>query len=270
MMPLLPRSLFLSMFVIIAGSNAHADEPFTKPASVEARDRLSRGNNLYRVGDFEKAIEEYEAGAVVEPVPIFEYNLGQCYRQLGEYDAAKRHYERFLSGARPQGEVLEAVESFITQMDAERERTRASQPVKDPVPASTSVVAPPASAAAATTSAISPVPSTVSVAEPWYADGIGWGVAGTGVAGMGLAAALFVNAKTVRDDANTTADPMQRHSLLREADTSRRLGTVIAIGAVGVFVTGIVKLALHESNAGQPTAWNIGISRGAVTLQTRF
>jgi hypothetical protein len=264
------RLLLFSMLVSIAGSNAHADEPFTKPASVEARDRLSRGNKLYRVGDFEKAIEEYEAGALVEPVPIFDYNLGQCYRQLGEYEAAKRHYARFLSGARPEGEVLEAVESFITQMDAERERTRALQPVGRPLPASTIVVAPPASAAGATTSTVSSVPSSVSVAEPWYADGIGWGIAGTGVAGMGLAAALFVNSGTVRDDANTTADPMRRHSLLREADTSRRLGTVIGIGAVGVFATGIVKLALHESNADQPTAWNIGVSRGAVTLQTRF
>lgn len=36
-------------------------------------------------------IVEYNAGALVEPAPVFDYNLGQSYRQLGKYREALWH-----------------------------------------------------------------------------------------------------------------------------------------------------------------------------------
>jgi hypothetical protein len=48
-----------------------------------AREHLIRGNRLYNTRAFDAAIEAYKAGALAEPAPVFDYNLGQTYRQLG-------------------------------------------------------------------------------------------------------------------------------------------------------------------------------------------
>lgn len=98
--------------LFIAGA-ARAD-PFAKPASPEAREHLIRGNRLYGVRSFEEAITEYKAGALVEPAPVFDYNLGQCFRQLGRYQEALWYYQQFLSSGNPEGEVLGAIRpSFL-------------------------------------------------------------------------------------------------------------------------------------------------------------
>lgn len=46
--------------------------------------------------EFDGAVKEYKAGALIESAAIFDYNLGQCYRQLGKYADAIWHYERCL------------------------------------------------------------------------------------------------------------------------------------------------------------------------------
>jgi tetratricopeptide (TPR) repeat protein len=78
--------------LLFIASAARAD-PFAKPATPEAREHLTRGNRLYGVRSFEEAIAEYKAGALVEPAPVFDYNLGQCFRQLRRYREALWYYE---------------------------------------------------------------------------------------------------------------------------------------------------------------------------------
>jgi tetratricopeptide (TPR) repeat protein len=122
---------FASLLVVSLGfvlaTTAHAD-PLAKPTNVVARDYLTTGNRFYRLREFEKAIEEYKAGAVREDSPIFYYNLGQCYRQLGRYEDAIWHYERFLERGKPTGEVEASVRDFIVQMRGELEKKAMKQP----------------------------------------------------------------------------------------------------------------------------------------------
>lgn len=103
---------------------AHADA-LSKPTSREARNHLALGNRLYGIRSFEEAAGEYKAGALVEPAPVFDYNLGQCYRQLAKYQEALWHYERFRTRGSPQGELLDSVNHFITQMSAELDKKKA-------------------------------------------------------------------------------------------------------------------------------------------------
>lgn len=72
--------------VLIVGAARAA--PLARPASPEAQEHLDRGNRLYGTRPFEEAIAEYKAGALIEPAPVFDYNLGQCFRQLGRYQEA--------------------------------------------------------------------------------------------------------------------------------------------------------------------------------------
>src|SRR5690348_7410836 len=99
----LPLKWFVVLISFIVASKAVAGfaDPLGKPSKTEARDHLDRGNNLYNIGSFEDAIIEYKAGALIEPAPVFDYNLGQSYRQLGKYQEALWHYDRFLNKGQP-------------------------------------------------------------------------------------------------------------------------------------------------------------------------
>src|ERR1041385_5826762 len=168
-MRFIARALMMVMVfgTLFAAEEVQAD-PLARPGSPEARGHLIRGNRLYGVRSFEEAAAEYKAGAVIEPAPVFDYNLGQCFRQLGKYQDAIWHYERFLSRGNPQGELLDAVKGFIAQMKAELDRKAMTQPPTDPEPSTRGEPI----AARAHTEQIA-----TEHAQPWYADRIGWGLA---------------------------------------------------------------------------------------------
>ena len=79
--------LLVAMLVAALPATAHGD-PLAKPASAIACEHLTAGNRLYRLREFEKAVEAYKAGAISEDAPVFHYNLAQCYRELGRYEEA--------------------------------------------------------------------------------------------------------------------------------------------------------------------------------------
>ena len=64
---------------------------------------MDRGNQLYAEARWQEAISEYEAGALIEHAPVFEYNLGQFHRKCGDYQAALLHYDRFVTDGQPEG-----------------------------------------------------------------------------------------------------------------------------------------------------------------------
>jgi tetratricopeptide (TPR) repeat protein len=131
---------FASLFVVCLTSalatTADAD-PLAKPTNAVAREHLATGNRYYRLREFEKAVEEYKAGAVREDGPVFYYNLGQCYRQLGRYEDAIWHYERFLERGKPTGEIEASVKKFIVQMKDQIGKAAMKQPPVEPAPTST-------------------------------------------------------------------------------------------------------------------------------------
>ena len=120
-------------------SGAWAGDPsLAGPKTPVAHEHFARGNRLYRIRQFEGAIAEYQAGAVLELAPVFDYNLGQCYRQLGKYADAIWHYERFLKNARPGSELSALVSGFLQQMRGELERRAMTQPPTDVAPGAAS------------------------------------------------------------------------------------------------------------------------------------
>src|SRR5262245_31421413 len=126
-------SLLVVSLIAALATTARAD-PLGKPNNPAAREHLATGTRFYRVRASETAVEEYKAGAVKEDAPVFYYNLGQCYRQLGRYEDAIWHYERFLDRGKPTGNLEASVRKFIAQMKAELERAAMKQPPVEPAP----------------------------------------------------------------------------------------------------------------------------------------
>ena len=206
---------------------AQADA-LSKPTSPEARSHLALGNRLYGVRSFEEATGEYKAGALIEPAPVFDYNLGQCYRQLGKYQEALWHYERFRTRGSPQGELLDAVNHFITQMSAELDKEKAEARTQ-PVPVAVASHAGP----------------RMSIRRKWA---IGVGSGGGALVGVGVI--LGLRARHLQQDADdlcpmVSCDRAQEANALIErgkdnafhANLAVGIGAAAAVGAAVLWFT---------------------------------
>jgi tetratricopeptide (TPR) repeat protein len=252
--------------------------PFAKPALADARSHLELGNKLYNVRSFDEAIVEYKAGALIEPAPVFDYNLGQCYRFLGKYEDSIWHYERFLARGKPEGKALDAVHDFIAQMRSELDKKAMTQKPTDAAPGASQ---PPTDAAPSAAPSASqpdrpsqspPLPEqAVGVrTEAWYRDGFGWGLTGAGVVGLAVGGGFLASASSLRADANATKIQGEYNRLRDKANTRDLLGAVIGIGGAGVLVTGIIKLAIHSEGPDRVAEWNVSASGDGFIVFGRF
>jgi tetratricopeptide (TPR) repeat protein len=261
-MPTVIRMSCVVIVLVLVGAPRVADagDPaIRKPKAVAALDHLARATKLYNVRSFEEAAREYKAGALVEAAPVFDYNLGQCYRQLGRYKEAIWHYERFIKTSPETPERNESVTGFIAQMRAELENRAMTAPPTEPAASAAVPTVPPIAAAPAVGS---PAP------EPWYADGVGWGLAAGGVIALGGSAALLVSAAGLDDDANHTSMQRASDELHDRAYTRSLAGAALGIGGVALLATGIVKLVVTPT-ARTETA-GVAIAPGGVSVFGRF
>lgn len=265
-MPLFVRPILIAVLVASGASSALAGNPLAKPDSADARDHLARGNKLYSVRDFEKAIDEYKAGALVEQAPVFDYNLGQCYRQLGDYEAAKWHYEQFLRRGQPEGKVIEAVNGFISQMDAELQKKAMSQQPTEAAPTEAVSEQP-----AAPVEPVAKLSDTAPTPPHRSFRALAWGLTGAGVVGVGVGGALLWNASSLRDDANNTVDQSTRDALFEKADSRSLLGTVIGISGGALLAAGVITFVLDRpSDSRSTTAWTMGASPHGIFAVGQF
>lgn len=251
--------------VLFGACDARAeDASMTKPSKPAARERLAAGNKLYRIREFEKAAEEYKAGALIEDAPLFYYNLGQCFRQLGRQEDAIWHYDRFLERGKPTGQVRTAVEEFLAQLRQELQRKAAPPPAEAPPPTNQPDPPPPPAP-----------PAFVRVrvpGEPWHRDRIALALTGGGVLATGIGAALLISAKGIEDNANTEPAQVERQRL-RDRSAGRRV-TGVVVGGVGVAVllVGLVKLAItpddHEEI--RSAAVRVGVTADTVFVAGSF
>jgi tetratricopeptide (TPR) repeat protein len=241
------------VFVLtLAASVAHADA--LHPASLDATKHLDAGKNYFRNRDFKQAVEEFKAGALIERAPIFDLNLAQAYRELGDYKAAIWHYRQFLreytiaddyiDGAK---EKLSEAERLLAQQDAlSAQEPKASTPV-------------------------SPTPRPQVATERWYHDWFGWSVTGVGVAAAVTGVLFLNNASDINDQANRTSNQQDSAALHDRADTRSLIGDAFLIAGAAAAVTGIIKLAVPPSEPPADVAhWSIGVSPTGVVVFGQF
>lgn len=268
----------LIIIVVVLGSlvgrpslSAAQTSPLAKPTLPEAREHLALGNKLYNVRSFDEAITEYKAGALLEPAPVFDYNLGQCYRLTGKYQDAIWHYERFLARGKPQGKLLDSVNDFIAQMKSELDKKAMTQRPTEAAPS------PSSTASAPTVNALPQVPSpqphleqAAQSTDAWYQDRVGWGLTGAGVVALAVSGGLLASASSLRSDANAAKVQEDYKQLSDKADTRGLLGTIIGIGGAGLLATGIIKLAIHTESPTRVAGWNVAPSGAGILVFGRF
>jgi len=83
----------------------------------------------FNVGRFEEALVDYQAAYDVEPLPAFLFNIGQCYRNLGNYERAQFFFRRY-TVLDPRSPDRAVAERLIAEMDR-RAAERAAAPERD-------------------------------------------------------------------------------------------------------------------------------------------
>ena len=113
----LPR-LLLSLWVLaVAARVAAADDAATRTA----RRHFERGEKLYALTRFGDALDEYQKAFDAKPIPDFLFNIGQCYRNLGDLDQAIFSFKKYLK-LEPEAENKEAVQRLIEDLEDQKAR----------------------------------------------------------------------------------------------------------------------------------------------------
>ena len=107
--------LMVCFVVAVPARPAHADDPATRAA----RRHYERGEKLFALGKFDEALEEYQTAFDAKPLPGFLYNIGQCYRNLGDYDQAIFSFKKYLK-LEPEASNKEAVERLIEELEEKK------------------------------------------------------------------------------------------------------------------------------------------------------
>jgi len=96
-----------------------------------AKRHYDRGEKLFALGKFDEALDEYQKAFDAKPLPGFLFNIGQCYRNLGDYDQAIFSFKKYLK-LQPDAPNKEKVDKLIEELEDKKERGEGQKLVKKP------------------------------------------------------------------------------------------------------------------------------------------
>jgi tetratricopeptide (TPR) repeat protein len=109
--------LFVGWVLALAPRPASAED-----ASMRAAKRhFERGERLFALGKFDQALDEYQKAYDARPLPDFLFNIGQCYRNLEQYDEAMFSFKKYLKDT-PDAPNRESVEKLVAELELKKER----------------------------------------------------------------------------------------------------------------------------------------------------
>lgn len=107
--------LGIALCVVQPARLAWADDPETRAA----RRHFDKADKLFALGRFDEALEQYQKAFDAKPIPDFLFNIGQCYRNLGDYDNAIFSFRKFLT-LEPETPRRADVELLIDELEAKK------------------------------------------------------------------------------------------------------------------------------------------------------
>lgn len=93
------------------------------PGEKEARAAALEAKKAFDLGDYAKAIEQYEAAYKLKAAPGLLFNLGQSHRKAGNLDRATFYFRRYLETNPPEAQA-KATEDVLAEVEAEAEKQK--------------------------------------------------------------------------------------------------------------------------------------------------
>lgn len=253
-----PGPLGTACLLLATGGPAHAAEPAAQAttaeapsdaaAEAEAQRLFEEGSQAYNLGNFEAAIERFEAAYNLSHASALLYNIGQAYSKRYEVDPdpaflrkARVLYLNFAKINEAAGEDARDARDRVAAIDARLAELAAAEP--EPKPEG------PAPGPA-------PEPAPTGPYRPGKAGIAGFALIGSGlVLGSGLAALGFVSAGRLegqrREESEFVPLSAERASLYDERTGSARALAFAGIGAgSALLLTGVVLVAVDAARGG--------------------
>jgi tetratricopeptide (TPR) repeat protein len=210
------RLMLLPVLMLIVVGGGGGAPAAAAAASADGSDRPGRASfemaeTKFNLGRFEEAVVDYQAAYEAEPLPAFLFNIGQCYRNAGDYERAQFYFRRYVE-LDPRSRNRPDAERLIAEMDRLAAAQRSTA-----VPAAAALPALPAAGASAGTGAgvtgghappaFAPVVTRAgdgaAAPRPLYRRPWVW-IGGAAVVAAGIAAAVVIT----RDDRQPSLQPI--------------------------------------------------------------
>lgn len=111
------RVLLTVCAVLLFARVAEAEDPAIRTA----KRHYARGEKAFALGKFDEALDEYQQAYDAAPIPDFLFNIGQCHRNLGDYEAAIFSFKKFLK-LEPDAPNRDKVQSLIDELEDKQAR----------------------------------------------------------------------------------------------------------------------------------------------------
>src|SRR5262252_2447538 len=141
-----PLSVFRLVQIAIVALIAICAAPARAQDAEKARQLFQQGSKYYDLGQFDKAIEAWQAGYDQKPDPGFLYNIAQAYRQKQDATKAIFFYKGYLRNspkAHNRAEVEQKIAALQKQLDAGSTGTPPPNNTTTPPPNNTTGTNPP-------------------------------------------------------------------------------------------------------------------------------
>jgi hypothetical protein len=149
----LPKVWFaavLGLLSLVAPAASRADEN-------EAKQLFEQAEARYAAREYREALALYEKAFEAKPLAGFHFNMGQCYRALGDHEKAVASFKRYLSESKKTPKHAKEARRLIKLSEAELTRKPAPPPDRPPVKPPDNLVPEPA---------LTPPPVAASQPEP--------------------------------------------------------------------------------------------------------
>jgi tetratricopeptide (TPR) repeat protein len=235
--------LVISLGVLGRSAQAGDSNKATAKAHYETATRL------YDIREYDKALLEYKSAYLAHPDPAFLFNIGQCYRRLGQNAEALNFFQQYLKKAPPEDPNRRQVEARMRDIEAESKlKAQEAQaapapsppaPIPNPPPPAPSPPpaaegAPAAAASVESVAQVSAAPQSGNSGRGLRIAGIACGAAG--LASIGIAIYYYTQARSFSDKVNNSPTP-QASDDQAGRDAQSMQWVFYSVGA-GVLATG--------------------------------
>ena len=265
-------SLLVATATAVAATPARGQKPprVAKERTSQAGERFEEGRQAYNAGEFDRAIELWRKGYELKDDPIFLYNIGQAYRQKGDYPRAIFFYKAYVR-EEPRAKNRPEVEARISELGklVEAQQSATEPPPPEPTPPPPAPVVEPEPEPHAD---VAPSPGRGLKIGGAVTGGLGLLAAGAGVVFLLRSSSLESELQTAVDNGDPwTPELADKESQGRTAST---LGWVGVGAGAALITTGVVLYltgAQKDSRARRDMSWWIapfGTAPGATVSFT--
>jgi tetratricopeptide (TPR) repeat protein len=105
----------LSLFCLFQASPAQAKPQPSEQELAKLAESVDKANKLFEEKKYQQALPLYQDVYTRSKEPTMLFSIGQCYRNLGQFELAARSYEAFLKEAPQNQELRPLAQQLLTE-----------------------------------------------------------------------------------------------------------------------------------------------------------